>query len=143
MPGDEEPVVLDEDDRIEAYEAEVEPASPCRAGQRRAAPWWPQPISTICLPIWLWAARAWSSWPAAARMANARCWPKRSPAMRSARGLSVALVDAGSGRASEEPGISDLSLDAASFGDVVHKSADNSFAEVPWGQGAFARPPLA
>jgi succinoglycan biosynthesis transport protein ExoP len=51
------------------------------------------------------------------------------------RGLSVALVDAGSARAGDEPGITDLSADAASFGDVVHKSTDNSFAEVPWGQG--------
>ena len=30
--------------------------------------------------------------------------------------------------------LSDLSGDTASFGDVVHKSADNSFAEVPWGR---------
>lgn len=52
-----------------------------------------------------------------------------------ARGLSVALVDAGSARIGDEPGLADLSLDAASFGDVVQKSADNSFAEVPWGQG--------
>ncbi len=52
-----------------------------------------------------------------------------------ARGLSVAVVDAGSGRLSDELGLTDLSVDAASFGDVVHKSADNSFAEVPWGQG--------
>lgn len=52
-----------------------------------------------------------------------------------ARGLSVALVDAGSARTGDEPGLADLSLDAASFGDVVQKSADNSFAEVPWGQG--------
>lgn len=50
------------------------------------------------------------------------------------QGLSVALVDAGSGRTTEEPGLTDLSIDAVSFGDVVHKSADNSFAEVPWGQ---------
>jgi succinoglycan biosynthesis transport protein ExoP len=56
------------------------------------------------------------------------------------RGLSAALVDAGSGRRSEEPGLSDLSLAQASFGDVVHKSADNTFAEVPWGFGrAIAR----
>ena len=26
-------------------------------------------------------------------------------------------------------------MDAASFGEVVHKSADNSFAEIPWGTG--------
>lgn len=52
-----------------------------------------------------------------------------------AKGLSVALVDAGSGRLSEEPGLTDLSIEAVSFGDVVHKSADNSFAEIPWGQG--------
>src|SRR5690606_29529165 len=52
-----------------------------------------------------------------------------------ARGLSVALVDAGSGQAGDAPGLSDLSTGAASFGDVVQKSADNSFAEVPWGQG--------
>lgn len=52
-----------------------------------------------------------------------------------ARGLSVALIDAGSARIGDDPGLADLSLDAASFGDVVQKSADNSFAEVPWGQG--------
>jgi uncharacterized protein involved in exopolysaccharide biosynthesis len=52
-----------------------------------------------------------------------------------ARGLSVALVDAGSARTGEEPGLADLSIGAASFGDVVQKSADNSFAEVAWGQG--------
>ena len=51
-----------------------------------------------------------------------------------AKGLSVALVDAGSARPTEEPGLSDLTNGAASFGEVVHKSADNSFAEVPWGQ---------
>ena len=51
------------------------------------------------------------------------------------RGLSVALVDAGSGRTSDEPGLTDLSVNAATFGDVVHKSADNSFAEIPWGRG--------
>ncbi|MFK4812455.1 Wzz/FepE/Etk N-terminal domain-containing protein [Devosia sp. ZW T5_3] len=52
-----------------------------------------------------------------------------------AKGLSVALVDAGSGRASDEVGLTDLSTESVSFGDVVHKSADNSFAEIPWGQG--------
>lgn len=52
-----------------------------------------------------------------------------------AKGLSVALVDAGSGRASDEAGLTDLSTESVSFGDVVHKSADNSFAEIPWGQG--------
>ena len=51
------------------------------------------------------------------------------------RGLSVALVDAGSARSGDEPGLADLSIGAASFGDVVQKSADNSFAEVAWGQG--------
>ena len=51
-----------------------------------------------------------------------------------ARGLSVALVDAGSARRGDLPGLSDLSTDAASFGQVVHKSPDNSFAEVPWGR---------
>ncbi|KFC71032.1 Lipopolysaccharide biosynthesis [Devosia sp. LC5] len=53
-----------------------------------------------------------------------------------AKGLSVALVDAGSGRASDEAGLTDLSTESVSFGDVVHKSADNSFAEIPWGQGS-------
>ncbi|SEQ56972.1 Uncharacterized protein involved in exopolysaccharide biosynthesis [Devosia sp. YR412] len=51
-----------------------------------------------------------------------------------ARGLSVALIDAGSARPGDAAGLTDLSTDAASFGDVVHKSADNSFAEVPWGR---------
>ena len=56
------------------------------------------------------------------------------------RGLSVALIDAGSGRVGTETGLTDLSADAASFGDVVHKSADNSFAEVVWGQGQSIAP---
>lgn len=50
------------------------------------------------------------------------------------RGLSVALVDAGSGKVSDELGLTDLTADVARFGDVVHKSTDNRFAEVPWGQ---------
>ncbi|KKB85157.1 hypothetical protein VW29_07415 [Devosia limi DSM 17137] len=56
------------------------------------------------------------------------------------KGLSVALVDAGSAYPTEELGLSDLSSGAASFGDVVHKSLDNAFAEVPWGQGAVIDP---
>lgn len=52
------------------------------------------------------------------------------------KGLSVALVDAGSGKLTDEPGLSDLSMGVASFGDVVQKSADNSYAEVVWGRGA-------
>lgn len=53
-----------------------------------------------------------------------------------AKGLSVALIDAGTGRRGDTPGITDLSSGHASFGDVVQKSADNGFAEVCWGQGA-------
>jgi Mrp family chromosome partitioning ATPase len=49
------------------------------------------------------------------------------------RGLSVARVDAGSGRPSTEPGITDLAAEAASFGDVVHRTAQEGLAEVPWG----------
>lgn len=57
-----------------------------------------------------------------------------------ARGLSVALIDAGTGQRTDNAGITDLSAGTASFGDVVQKSADNSFAEVSWGQGeAIAR----
>ncbi|MBD8064945.1 GumC family protein [Devosia sp. PTR5] len=52
-----------------------------------------------------------------------------------AKGLSVALVDAGTGRISETAGLTDLSSGDASFGDVVQKSSDNSYAEVPWGFG--------
>jgi uncharacterized protein involved in exopolysaccharide biosynthesis len=48
-------------------------------------------------------------------------------------GLSVVRVDGGSGRVSLEPGLSDLSADRASFGDVVHRVREN-LAEVPWGQ---------
>jgi hypothetical protein len=51
------------------------------------------------------------------------------------KGLSVALIDAGTGRQTDNPGISDLSTGSASFGDVVQKSADHGFAEVTWGQG--------
>ena len=49
------------------------------------------------------------------------------------RGLSVALVDAGSGRLSIEPGITDLGAEEVSFGDVVHKTGEEGLAEVPWG----------
>jgi succinoglycan biosynthesis transport protein ExoP len=51
------------------------------------------------------------------------------------KGLSVALVDAGSGRVGPIPGLSDLSAGAVSFGDIVQKSASSSFAEIAWGQG--------
>lgn len=50
------------------------------------------------------------------------------------RGLSVALIDAGTGHRTEVPGLTDLSIGDASFGDVVQKSTDNSFAEVGWGR---------
>lgn len=72
----------------------------------------------------------------AAHAANADCeiLAEKLVSDALARGLSVALIDAGSGRIGDEPGLADLSLGAASFGDVVQKSADNSFAEVPWGQ---------
>jgi polysaccharide biosynthesis transport protein len=49
------------------------------------------------------------------------------------RGLSLVRVDAGSGRPSTAPGITDLSAEQASFGDVVHKTAEEGLAEVPWG----------
>ncbi len=52
-----------------------------------------------------------------------------------AKGLSVALIDAGTGRSGDVPGITDLSTDDATFGDIVQKSADNTFAEVLWGTG--------
>ncbi|KKB80993.1 hypothetical protein VW35_02135 [Devosia soli] len=51
------------------------------------------------------------------------------------KGLSVVLVDGGSGHQGDEPGLSDLSTNEAGFGDVVQKSADQSFAEVAWGRG--------
>ncbi|WP_338723377.1 GumC family protein [Devosia sp. XK-2] len=51
------------------------------------------------------------------------------------KGLSVALIDAGTGRQTHEPGVTDLSQGSASFGNVVQKSADNGFAEVTWGKG--------
>ncbi len=50
------------------------------------------------------------------------------------RGLSVVQVDAGSGRPSTAPGITDLTAEQASFGDVVHKVSSDGLAEVPWGQ---------
>lgn len=50
------------------------------------------------------------------------------------RGLSVALVDAGSAAITADLGISDLSAGEASFGDVVFKSHREGLAEVPWGQ---------
>ena len=50
------------------------------------------------------------------------------------RGLSAALVDAVSTRVSSEAGLSDLSVNAATYGDVVHKSTDGNFADIPWGR---------
>jgi succinoglycan biosynthesis transport protein ExoP len=52
-----------------------------------------------------------------------------------ANGLSVCRVDAGSGRVSSAPGLTDLSADRASFGDVVHRIREG-LAEVPWGEVA-------
>jgi succinoglycan biosynthesis transport protein ExoP len=52
-----------------------------------------------------------------------------------AKGLSVALIDAGTGSCTDNAGVSDLSTGEASFGDVVQKSADHGFAEVSWGRG--------
>jgi uncharacterized protein involved in exopolysaccharide biosynthesis len=73
----------------------------------------------------------------AAHRSSADCQSFADVLVRDAlgRGLSVALVDAGSGQVGEEQGLSDLSRGEASFGDVVQKSADNAFAEVAWGLG--------
>lgn len=49
------------------------------------------------------------------------------------RGLSVATIDAGSARPSDLPGLSDLSVDAASFGEVVNK-VSATYASIPWGR---------
>jgi uncharacterized protein involved in exopolysaccharide biosynthesis len=46
--------------------------------------------------------------------------------------LIVVCVDAGSGHQTAEPGLTDLSADRASFGDVVHP-VGAGLAEVPWG----------
>jgi hypothetical protein len=48
------------------------------------------------------------------------------------KGLSVCRIDAGSGRPSSAPGLTDLCAEQASFGDVVHKVREG-LAEVPWG----------
>lgn len=48
-------------------------------------------------------------------------------------GLSVCRVDAGSGRVSPAPGLTDLCAEQASFGDVVHRVREG-LAEVPWGE---------
>ena len=50
-------------------------------------------------------------------------------------GLSVCRVDAGSGRPSAAPGLTDLCAEQASFGDVVHRVREG-LAEVPWGERA-------
>ena len=81
--------------------------------------------------------------PASAVHHESSAWPRqeRAEALAEelvsdalAKGLSVALIDAGSGRRTDTPGVSDLASGRASFGDVVQKSADNGFAEVTWGQ---------
>jgi len=50
------------------------------------------------------------------------------------QGLSVARVDAGSGRASASAGISDLAVGEVSYGDVVHETEEEGLAEIPWGR---------
>jgi hypothetical protein len=52
------------------------------------------------------------------------------------QGLSVASVDAGSGRPSAAPGMSDLAAGEVSYGDVVQDVGVEGLAEVPWGQRA-------
>ena len=49
------------------------------------------------------------------------------------RGLSIVMIDAGGDRPSAAPGLTDLSHNSASFGDVVHQVREG-LAEVPWGQ---------
>jgi uncharacterized protein involved in exopolysaccharide biosynthesis len=48
-------------------------------------------------------------------------------------GMSVAHVDAASGRPTLSPGLTDLAAGKASFGDVVHKDLRSNQGEVPWG----------
>lgn len=48
-------------------------------------------------------------------------------------GLSVAHVDAGSGRPTPQAGLADLAAGKASFGDIVHRDPRRGRAEVPWG----------
>ena len=49
------------------------------------------------------------------------------------KGLSVCRIDAGSGRPSGVPGLTDLCAERASFGDVVHRVREG-LADVPWGE---------
>lgn len=49
--------------------------------------------------------------------------------------LSAVTVDAGSGEPGDQLGLTDLSLERADYGDVVHGVSEN-FAEVPWGRHA-------
>lgn len=49
------------------------------------------------------------------------------------QGLSVALVDAGSGSISSRPGITDLSANKVEFGEVVQSSDIDGLSEVCWG----------
>ena len=71
--------------------------------------------------------------------------PPSSPIRWSTRpcsnGLSVCRVDAGSGRPSAAPGLTDLCAEQASFGDVVHRVRDG-LAEVPWGELPRPGPPF-
>ncbi|MBU1175634.1 MAG: hypothetical protein KKH72_09555, partial [Alphaproteobacteria bacterium] len=49
-------------------------------------------------------------------------------------GLGVATIDAASGRPSANPGLGDLLVGAASYGDVVHTDQAGQMARVPWGR---------
>ncbi len=132
---------VDVEDYAEADEPAVELPSPAVSARSERRP----PAASVELPGIIASADLSSDLVLgrthllilAAHAANADCeiLAEKLVSDALARGLSVALIDGGSARLGDEPGLTDLSLDAASFGDVVQKSADNSFAEVPWGQG--------
>ncbi|PXA96890.1 hypothetical protein DMC47_16380 [Nostoc sp. 3335mG] len=74
----------------------------------------------------------------AIRMDSHHAYPRQALALHRGQRKRVVLVDAASRQRGRAPGISDLSLGKAGFGDVVHGSGPYEAAMVPWGrQGQF------
>jgi uncharacterized protein involved in exopolysaccharide biosynthesis len=139
--------VRDEYPTIEAYEwdADIEPASEIKPAAEAARAATPVPVASLADDNGLTTVSELSSdlvfgrthlllLAAHSAFGDSEALAEELIGDALGRGLSAALVDAGSERLSEESGLSDLSAGRATFGDVVQKSADNSFAEVPWGQ---------
>lgn len=130
--ADDELDLADKPEPVAAVEPEPEPVPVAAPAPAKAATAVPTGIDGIVADMTLGRARitllaAISDARDAAIVADTLV----DEALRN--GLSVCRVDAGSGRPSAAPGLTDLCAEQASFGDVVHRVREG-LAEVPWGE---------